>query len=781
MRDTKEKKNKWNVQGIRWTEAMLCLVAFICARVGIDGVFYTIGVSFLGSLLYFRELKTLGGFFAILGLISLGSFNIGILKYILMMGLLIVIRGYYTVREKQPTLFIQGLCVGSVLLVINMAAYMIQGMSLYHVGLALLEACVGGALTVLFGKSVAIIRDNRKTPLTTKEAIGMMLLLACVLAGMVDLYLEVPYFQEIYLRDVLTFIIIGGVIYLGGLNLGVTTTMVIGTVLVLIRYMPPQFIGIYGMASMLGGVFIPVGRVGVLGGMGIGLMLGFSVFNSGKIDLQIIAAYLIASMISLIIPKKYFGFNCWFNQQNLEESERTHLLRVQTVITDRLKHIVSAFEILGQTLEEMERPHLKLSEKDIDFMIHDAAEKNCLSCSMKQFCWQQDLNQTYSMAQDLVATAVQKGYIVRADIPEKFKRNCLGAENFAAVLTSRLDLKKMEIFWHNKLVESKYLAAQQLRAIATTLEGLVDDVEEHMEFNKDAEKELEEKLRAEGIKITEVMVLEHHSGQKEINVYTPYCKKKEDISQKIIDAIDKCLEIRVELEKHTCSETGCSYKFLVANKYHVTAGAAAWAKQKVCGDVHSFMELEDGQYLLALADGMGSGDEAYEESATTIEMLEDFMASGLKKETVVKLINATLLLKSETETFSTMDVTLIDSQTGVAEFLKAGAAASFVLRKGKVLTVSGASLPVGIVKEVDVETQKMQLQDGDMLIMVTDGILISKDDVLGKEGTFKHFILEAGSGNPQYVAEYLLQKSKDLLGVGEEDDMTVVVAKIWKR
>lgn len=780
MKETKEKSMNMRIQGIRWTDVGLCILAFICARVGISGTFYIIGIGFLGSLLYFKELKVPATVFSILGIISLGQFNIGILKYLLMIGVLAVIRGYFTLKKKQPRLINQVICTGIVVAIINLAASWIVGISVYGIVASILEAIVGGGFVLLFGESIKILRDNRKTPLTTKESIAMMILIGAVLAGMVDLYIQLPYFKEIYLRDILTFIMIIGITYLGGVNIGTTTTIVMSTILVLIRYMPTQFVAIYGIAAIIGGVFLPIGRIGVISGVGIGLLLGSSIFNEGNFDLTIIGAYCIAALVSLILPKNYFGFSKWFVQKSIEENEKTHLVRVQKVITDRMKHIITAFDSLSKTLEEMERPQLQISDKDMETMIRDSAEKICLGCSMKQFCWQQDLDNTYAISKNLVDKVLDKGYITKGDIPPKFRQNCLSAENYAAILTSKLDMKKMEIYWHNKMIESKYLAAQQLSAIATTLDSLVVEVEEEMEFNKGAEKDLEEKLRAEGLRITEVMVLENQGKKREVNIYTPYCHKMLDISQKMIDAIEECLGIRVELEKHICHEKGCEYKFAIANKYFVTAGSAVWAKQQVCGDVHSFMELEDGQYMLALADGMGSGYAAQEESTATIEMLENFMSSGLKKDTVIKLINSTLLLKSEAETFSTMDVTLIDSQTGIAEFLKAGAATSFILRKGKVLTVTGESLPVGIVKDVEVETQKMQLQDGDMLVMVTDGILATKDDVFGKEGTFKHFILEVGNGNPQYVAEYLMKKSKDLLGIDDEDDMTIIVARIWK-
>ena len=89
-----------------------------------------------------------------------------------------------------------------------------------------------------------------------------------------------------------------------------------------------------------------------------------------------------------------------------------------------------------------------------------------------------------------------------------------------------------------------------------------------------------------------------------------------------------------------------------------------------------------------------------------------------------------------------------------------------------------STLPIGIVKDVDLEIKRVQLEDGDIVIMITDGILEASGDEVGKEETFKHFILECKGQAPQYMADYLMQKSKDLLGVMPGDDMTIVVARI---
>jgi stage II sporulation protein E len=138
-------------------------------------------------------------------------------------------------------------------------------------------------------------------------------------------------------------------------------------------------------------------------------------------------------------------------------------------------------------------------------------------------------------------------------------------------------------------------------------------------------------------------------------------------------------------------------------------------------------------------------------------------------------------LKNNTETFSTIDITLIDCYTGIARFIKAGASTSFLLRNGEVTVIRSNSFPIGILREIDIHSHQLQLKQGDLLVMVTDGMLATKEDVLGKEETFKHFITQVMEADPEYIAHTLMEKSKNLLVNEEKDDMTIMVAKIWQK
>ena len=166
---------------------------------------------------------------------------------------------------------------------------------------------------------------------------------------------------------------------------------------------------------------------------------------------------------------------------------------------------------------------------------------------------------------------------------------------------------------------------------------------------------------------------------------------------------------------------------------------------------------------------------------SSIELLEKFLEAGFDSEVALRTINSALVLKSDIECYTTMDMALFNQHTGVIEFLKMGACTSFIVRGEEIITVKASSLPIGILSHVDLVSCKKQLKDGDIVIMVSDGILENRNNLSDGETTFKHFIVEAKSNSPEYLAKFLLNKAKNLLAGQEGDDMTVVVARVWKQ
>ena len=87
-------------------------------------------------------------------------------------------------------------------------------------------------------------------------------------------------------------------------------------------------------------------------------------------------------------------------------------------------------------------------------------------------------------------------------------------------------------------------------------------------------------------------------------------------------------------------------------------------------------------------------------------------------------------------------------------------------------------MPTGILSDIDLVVYDKDLNDGDILVMCSDGILESSDEYTNKELWLKFLLEELETDEPQKIADIILQEAIDNNYGIPKDDMTVIVAKI---
>ncbi|MBR4278902.1 MAG: SpoIIE family protein phosphatase, partial [Clostridia bacterium] len=157
--------------------------------------------------------------------------------------------------------------------------------------------------------------------------------------------------------------------------------------------------------------------------------------------------------------------------------------------------------------------------------------------------------------------------------------------------------------------------------------------------------------------------------------------------------------------------------------------------ETVCGDTVSVFENDDRYFYCLVSDGMGSGRDAALTSRLSSIMLEKLLSVGAEKESALKLLNKALLEKNE-EIFATVDLLEIDRVLCRATLIKAGAAPTLMIRNGRLRTIEAKTPPAGIMKNVIADKKCFTLEKGDMLVMMSDGILQtgSPNTLLPKSG-----------------------------------------------
>ncbi len=346
------------------------------------------------------------------------------------------------------------------------------------------------------------------------------------------------------------------------------------------------------------------------------------------------------------------------------------------------------------------------------------------------------------------------------------------------------DYQKVHAAWNARMDEQRVAVATQLTEISEIMEGAIRRAYDTKE-DTSLERQLKKLLYKKGILLKKVYVYDHENNRKEVYLTIRTRKKRcisnkeaaECLSEVLGSAMMPSHEARAFVRNeytNTC--------FVERTNFEVVYGVERCVGdyQQISGDSFSFLQKEEGVFLASLSDGMGTGLNAYQESEKVVDLLEQFLEAGFSKETAVKMINSALVLRDQGKTFSTIDISSIDLYSGVCEFLKIGAATSFIRRGNWVETITSTSLPAGIFQQTDLEKTCRKLYDGDMVVMVTDGVL----DVLPvehQEKLMKDIILEHQTNNPKELADYIVSRVRQYKSGRFCDDMTVLVIGIWKR
>lgn len=272
-----------------------------------------------------------------------------------------------------------------------------------------------------------------------------------------------------------------------------------------------------------------------------------------------------------------------------------------------------------------------------------------------------------------------------------------------------------------------------------------------------------------------------------VTVYVKDCEESvESTAKKVGRVLNKVLQEKMTLQKRKNAEKIdtdiFAFTFISSDLYNLKVGIARAKKHgsPVSGDTSLQTRLNDGKYLLAISDGMGSGPEARKSSKIAIKMLERMLKSGFKKDVSVKMINSTLSANNEEDMYATLDILILDLYQANIEFIKNGACPTYIKRNKEVELVNSISLPTGIVNDIDLVVYDKDIKDGDIIVMCSDGIIESNTEYLHKELWLKYFLEELQTDDVQQIADLIISEAIDNDYGKEKDDMTVIVAKVSK-
>lgn len=343
---------------------------------------------------------------------------------------------------------------------------------------------------------------------------------------------------------------------------------------------------------------------------------------------------------------------------------------------------------------------------------------------------------------------------------------------------------RKDYLYQRQVVESKQMFAQHLKDISGAL-GEVSETVMHVSLPVEHKrKALISYLRKQGIQVREMVFLEGPQGKRKISITARLSRRNQYSVEELAGMLSVFFDRRlIPSPESTFAMTRSFESFMVEDEPHFmimsAMSRAVKENEKISGDNYSVEECQDGNIVLMIADGMGSGESACKDSQSVIEFMEKFLDAGFQKEKAFSMINAAIAAQTQCCNLTTLDLCMLDLHTGEAEFLKAGAASSFRKRGNVVEEIASDMLPLGSLMELSPMTQTFSLMDGDMIIMMSDGVTDCFEDEQGNS-CLQSIIAKSNIINPRELSDYLLQYAINCQGGRIRDDMTILVAGVWE-
>lgn len=658
---------------------------------------------------------------------------------------------------------------------------------LYDVFMSIISSSIVYVFYKLFVNGLAFIKDfNIKKAFTMEELIAGILIISLASLSLKDI--------NIFSLNLSNIIIIFMIMVLGwkngmvtgavsGISIGLAISFVDGTSLVQIS--------MFAISGILSGLLNRFGKIGVI----LGFILGNAILTYFVRGASTMIIYFreifIASIGLLLVPNKIkleledlIGKNKLISNtgdNRLEESNDE--------VSEKLKTISDMF---NELFSNVDKENAVEQESFVqDFLDNLEEVKN-------NIFYDEISNEENGIAKDICTTLKEKEILLDNDLINILKEHnnyvIMKDENIKNDLQEIVKIanRTLKIFEINKAKKQERknnmaTISQNLKNVTKVIDKCAEEIKVKKEnIYENKEKELELLLKSKKIKINNVRIKklknEKFIVELKLDYYDERLKEKEVIVN-IADIISKSLGTRIVFQRERKNDEKKEYYQMYSSedKFVLQVGSAKITKDgsEISGDCSLQIKLADGKYLLAIADGMGSGEKARECSKIALRLVKQMLSAGFNKDESIKMINSRLNLAGNSEIYSSLDISILDLFVGKVELLKNGACSTYIKNKKNIRKIDSTSMPVGIVNNIELQSNTIDIIDGDIIIMCSDGVLEAKDDT--KREWIEDFLKNVSTNNVQKLADLILAEAVDNSFGIAQDDMTVIVSKIVKK
>ncbi|MCM8709558.1 stage II sporulation protein E [Clostridium sp. SYSU_GA19001] len=776
---TKKKEEKKLVD-VRLILKLLVYFAasFLISRVLLVNYMAPFGIAFLIAAAMFGEerISLVAGCGSLIGYATLYGNLKEMPSYMVLVGIITFV-GYLSMglgKKKQLILLFSAV-------LIELTAYKMLILS-FTIGVAFftafLETVCIFPLYFIINYSILCFKDLKTKHLfTNEELISMAVTSSLIISGTWGASIF-----GVSLRNLFALLFVLGISYIKGSTVGAASGVAIGVIVGIASNNMTLFISVYGICGLIAGTFKETGKILT----GLSYLVAFvivNIYSNINGEFRFIEAAITCGVFLFIPNKIYDRLALELDFEKKQESiSSNYVEKIKNMLIDRLDSFSDVLLNMSTILENLAENDKLVMKNKSSALIENLADRVCSNCNMNSMCWRRESYYTYNAFGELIQNYQEKN----ETMPQELERKCVKR---TALIKSTEEIVNNYIIsemWRKRLSEGRELLSNQIGNMADSVSEIIEDFNANIKIDVEAENSIRRILDRNRIKYRDVFCLNNKNDRLVVKLKMAACGGRQSCVKDILPLINEVIHKNMCVSDDGCNidpkDNNCTITFEEAPKFHIGSHAKRVCKdgENYSGDSYTFGKLSDGTYMTVISDGMGSGPQAEQESNAAVELIEKFASTGFNRITAINTVNSIMSLKfSADEKFSTVDLSSIDLYTGEAEFMKVGAVASFIKSGNKVEVIRSKTLPMGVLDKVDIDIVNKKVKNGDLVIMLTDGILDYNNESAGKVDWIVDFLQNTTCSSPKELADEIIEKAKELGGGKVKDDMTVVVSKVY--
>ncbi len=746
-------------------KAMYFISGILVARGSIFGRYYPFGMSITGAAPGKGMTAALIG--AILGYLL--SLRLGAsIRYISTMVAISAIRWTLSdlTKIKKHALY-SPVVVFISALITGFAVNSVEGFDGRDITMMFIEALLAAGAAYFFDRTFKIFANKKSYAFSQQELVCVSISISIVTLSLAGIVIGgVSIGQALAVAMILT----GS--YCMGVSGGSISGIAAGVVFSMPSFGITYISGAYAFGGMISGFCAQFGKIGVCTAFLFANTLVS--FQSGDPARIISGLYesIIGIVIFLALPKSFFNRVQLSSPSFLKESKITGL---KSAVIQRLNFAARSLSSVSGFVGIISEKLTKIHSPNIKDVCMKPVYATCTNCGLRGLCWDKEHQNTNKNFENIINLVSSGKNVSHTNFSEDFLKRCNKADILVNVIKNSYKEFLSAQTATKRMSELRKVVSEQFDGMGCLLEDIADQFESYQSFDEEQAFKVQDRLKSLGITPQSVTCKYNSTGRLSVEIESK-TKDIDKFGNKTTKEISKICGRTLDKPNISVIDNMCRVQISEKTNFDVDLGISQHVcnNGKFCGDNYSYFKDGDGNFNVIISDGMGTGGKAAVEGAMASELMSDLIKSGISFNCAIKLVNSALLVKSEDESLATIDVMTLNLFNGEARFLKAGSPITFIRKNGKVRKVDISSLPIGILNEVAFSSGYCNLEDGDWILMLSDGATDIDD------GWIEEIFGSWKDNDAKKLSQYIVSESVKRRKQSHDDDITAVAVRFFK-